>query len=113
MSYLSQSQLEADETFIQRVRAADTQQAETYVSDGRPDIAACARAVLRSDAGISEAFVRLAAGGPGIADRVDTGDGTIDQSLVTDADLLALTQANFPTVADLYFSESGTSNVPV
>jgi len=39
---------------------------------------------------------------------VDNGDGTIDQSLVLDADLLSLTQANFPTVAALYFDSEGT-----
>jgi hypothetical protein len=107
MSYLGQSQLESDGDFQRRVYAVDTQQAETFKDDGRADIAACARAVLRGDPGIGATFTRMAAGGPGIADKVETGDG-IDQSLVTDEDLLALTQANFPTVASLYFAADGS-----
>jgi hypothetical protein len=105
MSYLAQTLLEMDPAFQRRVRAVNTQQSEAFKDDGRPDIAACARAVLRDEAGPSAALLRLAAGGPGIADRVDNDDGTIDQSVITDADLLSLTQANFPTVANLYFTD--------
>lgn len=108
MSYYAQAQLEHDSTFQLRVRAVNTQQAETYLADGRPDIAATAAAVLRDDSGIAATFVRVAAGGPGIADKVDNGDGTIEQGKVSDADLLALTQANFPTVAGLYFTDDGS-----
>jgi hypothetical protein len=63
--------------------------------------------VLRGDPAVFDTFVRLNAAGPGIADKVATGDG-IDQSLCTDADLLSLTQANWPTVADLYYAADGT-----
>lgn len=108
MSYHAQSQLESDPTFQGRVRAVNVQQANTYKDDGRGDVAATADAVLRDDPGPGAALLRLAAAGPGIADRVDTGDGTIDQALVTDEDLLALTQANWPTVAALYYAEDGT-----
>jgi hypothetical protein len=58
--------------------------------------------------GLWVTFNRLAAAGPGIADKADNGDGTVDQSKVTDADLLSLTQANWPTVAGLYFQEDGS-----
>jgi hypothetical protein len=108
MSYHAQSLLEQDPTFQLRIRAVNTEQSGVFQDDGRPDIAACARAVLRDDAGPSAALLRLAAGGPGIADRVDQGDGQIDQSAVSDADLLALTQANFPHVAGLFFTSDGT-----
>ena len=103
MSYHAQSLLEMDPTFQLRVRAVNTEQAESFKDDGRADIAACARAVLRDDPGPGAALLRLAAGGPGIADRVDNGDGTINQAKVTDADLLSLTQSNFPVAADLFF----------
>jgi hypothetical protein len=63
---------------------------------------------MRDEAGPGAALLRLDAAGPGIADKVDNGDGTIDQSKVTDADLLSLTQANWPVVAGLYFQEDGT-----
>ena len=74
----------------------NTEQAQAFQNDGRPDIAVRARAVLRDDPGPGAALLRLAAGSPGIGDRVDNGDGTIDQAKVTDADLLAITQARFP-----------------
>ena len=111
MSYLAQSQLEQDPAFQHRVRAVNTEQAQAFQNDGRPDIAACASAVLRDDSGPGSVLLRLAAGGPGIAAMVDNGDGTIDQSRVTDDDLLSLTQTNFPTVADLYFDDDGTPKV--
>jgi hypothetical protein len=107
MSYQTQAQLEADYWFQQRSRATAIQQAETYKDDTRLDIVALAGAVLRDEPGPTQAFTRLGAAGPGIADKVDTGDGSIDQSLVTDADLLALTQANWPPIAMLYFDAEG------
>jgi hypothetical protein len=108
MSYMAQALLETDAGFNRRVRSVNTQQAATFIDDGRPDMAATARAVLHDDPGPQQALLRLAAGGPGIADLVDNGDGTVDQTKVTDADLLALTQANWPHVATLYFDETGT-----
>jgi hypothetical protein len=50
----------------------------------------------------------MAAGEAGVADKVDNGDGTIDQSKVTDADLLSMTQAHWPTVAALYYNSDGS-----
>jgi hypothetical protein len=108
MSYQAQWLLESDLTFTGRDRAATIQQADTFQNDARPDIAACAVAVLQDDTNITGAFLRMAAAGPGIADKVDNGDGTITQENVTDADLLSLTQANWPTVAALYFNEDGS-----
>jgi hypothetical protein len=108
MSYESQAALEADYQFQQRARAAAIQQADYFKDDQRADLVALSDGLLRDDAGLSAAFVRLDAAGPGIADKVDAGDGAIDQSLVTDADLLALTQASYPTVAALYFAADGT-----
>jgi hypothetical protein len=107
MSYENQSSLNADTTFQGRVFAVNTQQADTYKDDGRADMAALAQSILRGDIDQSICLVRMAAAGPGIADKVDTGDG-IDQSLVTDEDLLALTQANWPTVAGLYYNADGS-----
>jgi hypothetical protein len=108
MSYQAQSQLEADGLFQQRSRAAAIQQAEVFKDDQRPDFVALSNGIMRDDPGLSWTFIRVNAAGPGIGDKVDTGDGTIDQSLVTDADLLALTQSNYPTVAGLFYAEDGT-----
>lgn len=96
MSYDTQSQLELSGEFQARNRACATQQASGQFTDHIAD------AVLRGDPDVILCFVRLAAAGPGIADKVDNGDGTIDQAKCTDADLLSLTQAHWPTVAELY-----------
>jgi hypothetical protein len=107
MSYQSQGLLEADFTFQQRNRACVMQQSETYKDDARPDVAATAAGCLRDDARLTGTFLRMAAAGPAIGDAVDNGDGTIDQSKVSDGDILALTQADFPVVAALYFDSTG------
>ena len=108
MSYLAQDQLMNDNTFSGRSRAAALQQAEIFKDDQRPSLVSTANAVMRDEGAVVSTFTRLNAAGPGIADKVDNGDGTIDQAKVTDADLLSLTQANWPTVAELYFAEDGT-----
>jgi len=108
MSYQAQAQLEADYWFQQRSRACCVQQAETFKDDARADIVAVAEAVLTGSAEVYDAFIRLNAGGPGIADKADNADGTIDSDKVTDADLLSLTQAGWPVVAGLYFAADGT-----
>jgi hypothetical protein len=107
MSYQSQAQLEADYWFQQRNRSVCIQQADIYKDDARPDFVALANAVMRDDAGPGATFNRLAAGGPGVADKADIGNGEIDSALVTDGDLLSLTQANWPVVAGLYFDSTG------
>jgi hypothetical protein len=108
VSYQSIAQLTSDVDFTGRTTAAATQQAEVYKDDARPEFVALADGVLKGSAGPLMAFTRMAAAAPGIGDKADAGDGTIDQSKVTDADLLSLTQANWPVVAGLYFTDDGT-----
>lgn len=79
-----------------------------FKDDARPAWVAVADACLQGDGVIYLAFIRIEAAGPGIADKADNGDGTIDQTKVTDADLLSLTQANWQVVAGLYFNEDGS-----
>jgi hypothetical protein len=107
VSYRSQAQLEANTDFRGRATAAATEQADSYINDQRPDFVAVARDVLKGFPAELDAFVRLDAAGPGIADKVDVGDDSIDQTQVTDADLLSLTQANWQVVAGLYFDDTG------
>lgn len=108
MSYLSIDQLTNDAVFAGRSRAATVQQAETFKDDQRPGYVAVANACLAGRGDIYLAFTRMAAAGPGIGDKADNGDGTVDQAKVTDADLLSLTQAMWPVVAGLYFNADGT-----
>ena len=108
MSYQAAAQLTADAAFNGRSRAAATQQALIYKDDARPQFVALAVAVMQSDGDALWAFVNLNANGPGIGDKVDNGDGTIDQAKVSDDDLLSLTQANWQVIAGLFFGEDGS-----
>lgn len=107
MSYLAQSQLETDPDFQRRVYSVNVQQASVYKDDARPAFVATANAILTDEPGPAAALLRLAAAAPEVAERVDNGDGTIDQSKVTDDDLLAITQGNWETVSNLYFDQEG------
>jgi hypothetical protein len=108
MSYQSQYQLTADTDWNGRAQSAATQQANTYLADARPDWVALAQGVLRGEVDKLSTFVRTTAAAPGFADRVDQGDGTIDQALVTDDDLVAATQAAWEVITPLYYLEDGT-----
>jgi hypothetical protein len=108
MSYISQAQLYGDAAFQQRSTSCATQQATVYKDDQRLSFVSLSNEVLRGNGDKLMAFARFNAAGPGIADKADNGDGTIDQSKVTDADLLSLTQANWQVVAGVYFNEDGT-----
>jgi len=108
LSYLAQDQLTNDAVFAGRSRACTVQQAETFKDDQRPGYVAVANACLAGDGEIYNAFLRMNAAGPGIADKADNGDGTIGQAKITDADLLSLVQSFWPTVAGLYFNADGT-----
>ena len=107
MSYATIDQLTSDPMFAARVRACCVEQAKVYVNDARPDFVAVAHDQLIG--GITYlTFARIEAAAPGIADKVDPeGDGTIDQTQVTDGDLLSLTQANWQVVAALYYDADG------
>jgi hypothetical protein len=107
MSYQSQTALAEDPDFQARVRGCCIQQAGSFINDARPSWVSLAKAILRQDPEETTTFFWISAAGPGIADKVSTPEG-IDQSLVTDADLLSLTQTNWPIVAELYFNEDGT-----
>jgi hypothetical protein len=108
MSYHTQTQLAQDVTFQGRVGAVVIEQANTYKNAAALDQANLALAVLRFEIDKVNAFVRLNAAAPGAADKVDLGTGSIDQSLMVDADLLSATQANWPLVAELYFRPDGS-----
>jgi hypothetical protein len=108
MSYQAIDQLINDPTYNGRVRACATQQAEVFKDDQRADFVALSDDILRGVGDPLWAFIRISAAGPGIGDKVDNGDGTIDQAKVTDADLLSLVQGNWQTVAALFFAADGT-----
>ena len=108
MSYSAIDQLTNDALFGGRVRSCCTEQAEVFRNDARPDFVALSDDVLRGDGVKTNAFIRIGAAAPGIADKADSGEGGIDQTKVTDADLLSLVQANWQVVAGLFYTEDGT-----
>jgi hypothetical protein len=108
MSYQSQYQLENDPDFRGRSRSVAIQQANIFKDDARLNFVALAKGVLRDEGGYSLAFARTNAAAPGMADKVELPNGEIDQSQVTDGDLLSSTQASWPILAELYFNEDGT-----
>jgi hypothetical protein len=108
MSYHTQAKLQNDPDFQARVHSVNLQQAYIYKDSQLEDHKSLANDIMRNESTSGSVFIRLDAGGPGIADKVEQPNGDIDQSLVTDEDLLSLTQANWPVVASLYFNTDGT-----
>jgi hypothetical protein len=107
MSLLSISQLAADPTFTARVNSCTIQQAEIFVNSALPAYVALAQDIMRGGPISQGAFLRLVPAAPGLADQADTGDGTIDQANISDAEILAAVQALWPTVAALYWDNTG------
>lgn len=108
MSYQAVDLLSTDLMLQGRVRACVTEQSMTFKDDARGDIKALALACLRNEPEPIMAFQRAVAGAPGLADKATTPDGSVDSALITDGDLLSAVQANYPTVAALYFAPDGT-----
>lgn len=96
MSFESIDQLTQDPLFAGRVRACAVQQAETFKDDARPDFVALADDQLTGGTTYL-AFVRIVAAFPGLAEQPE----------ITDGDILSQVQANWPTVAGLYFDAEG------
>jgi hypothetical protein len=107
MSYSAVSLLNQDPAYAGRVRSCVTEQAASLTGDANLAVAACANAGLRGDPVIMDTFVRTTSSAPGLGDKADKGDGTVDQTLIVDGDLLAAIQANFPRVAALFFNDEG------
>jgi hypothetical protein len=107
MSYSSVHLLNQEPTYAGRVRACVTEQAALLTGDADPAIAACANAGLRGDPVIMDTFVRTTSSAPGLGDKADVGDGTIDHTLIVDDDILTAIQTNFPKVAVLFFNAEG------
>jgi hypothetical protein len=103
MSYLSQARLAVDGPFVARSRAALTNQSLIFKDDGRADIAALAESLLKvGNPQEINTFLDVLAASPGFAEMVDTGDG-IDSTQITDGDILSAVQAEYPTVAALFY----------
>jgi hypothetical protein len=108
MSYLSQWRLTYDDEFVSRSRAALTNQAVIFKDDDRGDIAALANSLLTAaNPQETDTFVGMLAASPGFADMADQGGGNVNSSLIADGDILAAVQAEWPTVAALFYGPDG------
>ena len=99
--------------FNPRVTMCCVEQSESFLNDGRPQFVSLAKALLKGETGAQYTFIRIVAAGPGMADKADTGEvndigqPVIDHTQISDEDILAAVQADFPTVAALYFDDTG------
>ena len=110
MSYMSQTRLAADSDFIARCEAVLVEQSLIYKDSTEPDQAALAFALLRGDSTgrYRLVFRTILAASPGFATNAETPSGGVDASAISDGDLLAATQAEFPVVAALFFLPTGS-----
>jgi hypothetical protein len=107
VSYQSQWLLTYDDAFVSRSRAAITQRSMIYKDDQRPEFVALAESLLKQANGAEYlTFQSMLANAPGFAEKVDNGDGTIDSSKIEDAEIQSAVDADWPTVAALYYPPS-------
>jgi hypothetical protein len=98
MSYESQAELAADQTFAQRLTACTSEQAQAFQNDPEPAVKSLADRIL-ADAGLGLSwFLWPVATAPGFGDA----DG---QENITDGQLLAAVQTVWPTVAAIHPDE--------
>jgi hypothetical protein len=107
MSYLTYALLTEDVNFGRRSRSCIIQQANAFTSDANLAVVALAGVLLKGYPAQTQTMLQGIAAGPGFDTTVDNGDGTIDETKLTDNQLLAQCQEQFPIVASLYFDSTG------
>lgn len=107
---MSQTRLAGDSDFIARSEAVLVEQSLILKDSTSPDVAALAFALLRADSAgqYRRVFITILAAAPGFAAAAETPSGGVDASAISDGDLLAATQAEYPTVAALFFLPTGS-----
>lgn len=95
MTYQSMAALSFDAAFRDRTITCAKEQALIFKDDGRPDMAALADSIIESPSNAHGLF-ELVCVAPGFTD-ID------DSSTITDGDILAAVQAQWPTYAGVMF----------
>lgn len=95
MSYESRADLATSPEFRERVLACAVEQALVFKDDGRADIAALADSILRATENAG-GLVPLVAAAPGFGDA-------LDQSAITDGDILSAVQYAWPVYAEVLY----------
>jgi hypothetical protein len=111
MSYTQVQQLATDIAFQNRVAACMWNQAPTYQNDADPPSAAMAQGIMRGNTPALIGMVNMMAAFPGMLDGavvITKGDGSqmLDQTAIPDEAILGQVQANWKTVAGLFYSTS-------
>lgn len=109
MTYTQVQQLATDPSFQNRVAACMWNQALTYQNDTDTATATMAQAILRGSTPALMTMVNMMAAFPGLiggAVVITKGDGTqvLDSTAVVDETILGQVQANWKTVADLFYA---------
>jgi hypothetical protein len=109
MTYTQVQQLATDTTFQNRVAACMWNQALTYQNDADAPSAAMAQAILRGSTPALMSMVNMIAAFPGMLDGsvvITKGDGSqlLDSTAITDETILGQVQANWKTVAGLFYA---------
>lgn len=112
MTYLGITRLAGDGRFIERTDAALTEQGMYFKDSAAADFKALAYGVLRGEpAMLRRVYTSILATAPGFAAAAETPSGGVDASAIPDADILAAVQAQWPTVAALFYLPDGTLRV--
>lgn len=108
MSYLTQALLTESVDFGRRSRSCANQQANVYMADQRPNFVSLARAIIMGEPAPTVTLLTAIAYGPQFDQMVDNGDGTIDQSKVSDAAIQSRCDYVWEEVSLFYFKADGT-----
>ena len=112
MTYTLVTQLAKDPDFTARVAACMWNQSQTYQSNPDPASASLAMDTLRGTTMAQPSMVNMIASFPGVVEgaTVTLGDASeiVDQTAITDAAILGQVQANWKTVADLFYTPPTT-----
>jgi hypothetical protein len=107
VSYLTYALLIENREFSRRARGAINEQSNAFLGDRDLAVAALARDLLRVNPAPLQTMLHAICAGPGFDEAADVGDGTIDQSLISDEEIRSQTQVMFPRVASLFYDNKG------
>ena len=96
MSYQSSADLAVDAVFQQRMTSCLIEQATTYKDDPKADFVQLSDTILRSPYGVLSQFCQQAATQPAFNEAQSEVD-------ITDAQILSVVQALYPTIAALNY----------
>lgn len=109
MTYIQVQQLAVDISFQNRVSSCMMNQALTYQTNADAATAAMAQAIMKGPTPALMTMVNMITAFPGMLDGavvITRGDGSqmLDQTAIPDEAILGQVQANWKTIADLFYA---------